>query len=233
MNLSDCSARWRGSRGLRSEDISNGTVAICELNQPRTFEMRSSTQFSIILLQKEVLEQAAGYAHAELQPGDVLQDPTLRSLMELLLREKRNSFRSGPLFLDSLATALASYLSQHYAVSLPSKQHFTGGMSVSTLRRCLELMEAHLDRDLRLNELAIEAGVSSSHFLRSFRQSTGKTPHQFLLHRRVERAKALMRTQTTSLTEVALASGFADQHHLARVFHRITGMPPSHYRRSL
>jgi AraC family transcriptional regulator len=80
--------------------------------------------------------------------------------------------------------------------------------------------------------LAREAGLSASHFIRSFRQSTGKTPYQFLLQRRVERARVLMRDHRVSLTEVALASGFADQHHLARVFRRITRVTPGDYRRS-
>ena len=94
-------------------------------------------------------------------------------------------------------------------------------------------MEAHLEGDLRLGELAREAGISASHFIRSFRQSTGKTLYQFLLERRVERAQTLMRDHRTSLTEVALASGFADQHHLARVFRRITGATPTSFRRRL
>jgi AraC family transcriptional regulator len=106
-------------------------------------------------------------------------------------------------------------------------------MAASALRRCIALMEANIDGDLRLRELADEAGVSLSHFIRSFREATGKTPYQFLLHRRVERAQLLMRDPAQSLTDVALASGFADQHHLARVFRRITSMTPTTYRRSL
>jgi AraC family transcriptional regulator len=75
--------------------------------------------------------------------------------------------------------------------------------------------------------------ISTSHLIRSFRQSTGKTPYRYLLHQRIEGARSLMRNDRTPLTEVALASGFADQHHLGRVFRRITGMTPSNYRRSL
>jgi AraC family transcriptional regulator len=101
------------------------------------------------------------------------------------------------------------------------------------LRRCIELMEARLEGDLRLSELARETNLSASHLIRSFRQSTGKTPYQFLLHRRVERAKILMRDHRTPLIEVGLASGFADKHHFSRVFRRVTGMTPGSYRRSL
>jgi AraC family transcriptional regulator len=217
--LSDFSARWRGSRGLRSEAVSTGTLAICEYNQSKTFEMRSAAKFSIVLLRNEVLQQVGlgtGYIRPELQAHEVVQDQTLRHLMEVLLREKREGFLSGSLFLDGVSTALASYLLRRYSVASPTAGNVAGGMAPSTLRRCVEFMEAHLDGNLRLSELAREAGVSTSHFLRSFRQSTGKTPYQFLLHRRVERARLLMRVLRAPLTQVALASGFADQHHLAR-----------------
>jgi AraC family transcriptional regulator len=234
--LSDFSASWRGSRGLRSEDIRAGTTAICEFNQSRNFEMRSAAKIAVVLLRNEALEQVlhdSRHMRAELEAHDVIQDLTLRRLMEVLVREKRDGFQSGSLFLDGVATALASYLLRHYSIATPVEGNSTGGMTPSTLRRCIEFMESHLEGDLRLSELAREAGVSASHFIRSFRQSTGKTPYQFLLDRRVERAQVLMRDHRTSLTDVALASGFADQHHLARVFRRIAGVTPSRYRRSL
>jgi AraC family transcriptional regulator len=179
----------------------------------RNFEMRNAAEFAVVTLRNEALEQVRHETRhdlgAELQTYDVIQDPTLRRLAEVLLREKRDGFQSGIFFLDGAT------------------------MTPSTLRRCIEYMDAQLEGDLRLSELAGEVGISTSHFIRSFRQSTDKTPYQFLLHRRVERAKTVIRDYRTSLTEVALASGFADQHHLARVFRRITGVTPSSYRRSL
>jgi AraC family transcriptional regulator len=106
-------------------------------------------------------------------------------------------------------------------------------MAPSILRRCIALMGARLEGDLGLAELASEAGLSTSHFIRSFRESTGKTPYQFLLDRRVQRAQTLMRDGRASLAEVARLTGFANQHHLARVFRHVTGITPSTYRRSL
>jgi AraC family transcriptional regulator len=108
-----------------------------------------------------------------------------------------------------------------------------GGMAPSTLRRCIALMEARLEGDLGLVELASDAGWSTSHSIRSFRQSTGKTPHQFLLDPPVQRAQTLMRNSPASLAEVARPTGFAGQHHLARVIRHITGLAPTICRRSL
>jgi AraC family transcriptional regulator len=234
--LTDFSASWRGIRGQHSQHVGAGTLAICELNQPKTFAMRSDADFAIVLLRRDALEQVGqevGFIASDLEAHETIDDLTLRRIMELLFQEKRDGFQNGSLFMDSLGTALASHLLHHYSIRPLSRRNSARGMAPSALRRCIALMEAHIERDLRLSELANEAGVSTSHFIRSFRESTGKTPYQFLLHQRVTRAQSLMREPGTSLTEVALASGFADQHHLARVFRRITRMTPSAYRRSL
>ena len=235
MALSDFSGRWRGSRGLQSQAVSAGTISICELNRSKTFDLRNDARFGVVLLQRNALDrigQESGYSIPELQAHDTIDDPILRNLIEVLLHEKDEGFQNGALFADSVSTAFASHLLHHYSVS-PSRRHSIGGMAPSVLRRCKDLMEANIESDIRLGDLARTAGVSSSHFIRSFRESTGLTPYQFLLHQRVKRAQFLMRDPRVSLTEVALASGFADQHHLARVFRRITGTTPSSYRRSL
>lgn len=234
--LSDYSASWHSSRGLLSINLSAGSLSICEFNQPRRMEMRNPASIAIVLLRNEILEQAlhdSRQPRAELQEGDGLQDQTMRHLMEILLYEKRQGFQSGAFFLEGIAAALASHLIRYYSADAPLIANSVGGMAPSTLRRCFALMEARLEGDLGLRELASEAGLSTSHFIRSFRESTGKTPYQFLLERRVQRAQTLMRDPRASLAEIARSTGFADQHHLARVFRRITGVTPSTYRRSL
>lgn len=236
MALSDFSARWRGVGGLQSHAVPAGTISICELNQSRTLDLRNDTRFGIVLLQQKALDrigQETGFVIPELQVRETIDDPILRSLVEILLHEKNEGFQNGALFKDSVGTAFASHLLHHYSVRPASRQRLVGGMAPSVLRRCKDLIEANIESDIRLGDLAKEARMSSSHFIRSFRQSTGQTPYQFLLHQRVKRAQFLMRDPLASLTEVALASGFADQHHLARVFRRITKLTPSSYRRSL
>ena len=235
--LSDYSADWHSSRGLLSIDVSAGSLSICEFNQPRRMEMRNPANVALVLLQNEILEQPlrdnTRRQRVEVQERHGLQDHNMRRLMEILLYEKRRDFPGGALFLDSIAAALASHLIRYYSADAPLIANSVGGMAPSTLRRCIALMEARLGGNLRLDELACEAGLSTSHFIRSFRESTGKTPYQFLLDWRVQRAQTLMRDPRTSLTEVARSSGFANQHHMARIFRRITGTTPSNYRRSL
>jgi AraC family transcriptional regulator len=234
--LSDYSANWHRSSGPLSISVSAGSLSICEFNQPRRMEMRNPANIALVLLRNEILEQAlrdSRQPRVELLERHGLQDQTMRHLMEILLYEKRQGFQSGAFFLDGIAAALASHLIHCYSADAPVIVHSAGGMAPATLRRCIALMDARLEGDLRLDELAREAGLSTSHFIRGFRESTGKTPYQFLLDRRVQRAQSLMRDRRTSLAEVAKSSGFANQHHLARVFRGVTGMTPSAYRGSL
>jgi len=180
--LTNFSARWRGAQGLRSEQVSAGTVALCPFNHSQRFEMQSTANFGIVMLPNELLEQAGqGTRHIrpELQACDLFQDMTLRRLTKILLSEKRSGFQSGMLFLDSMAAALAGYLLRHYSAASPALENTTGGLAPSVLRRCIEFIETHLEGDLRLNDLAQEAKISTSHLIRSFRHSTGKTPTNF------------------------------------------------------
>jgi AraC-like DNA-binding protein len=83
-----------------------------------------------------------------------------------------------------------------------------------------------LDGQLRLSYLAEECGLSVSHFSRSFKRSFGVPVHRYLIARRVERAKFLLRSSSAPLSEIALESGFADQAAFSRSFRAVVGTSP-------
>jgi AraC family transcriptional regulator len=98
-------------------------------------------------------------------------------------------------------------------------------------RRAKEILVADLTGATPLSEIALACGLSSAHFARAFRISTGLPPHAWLLTARVERAMTLLRRADMSLSEIALACGFADRSHLSRIFARQTGKSPGLWRR--
>jgi AraC-like DNA-binding protein len=106
-----------------------------------------------------------------------------------------------------------------------------GGLAPWQAQRAKELMNANLDGKLPLSRLAEECGLSTRHFARAFRQTTGVPPHRWLLGRRVDRAKDLLHDPALSLAEVALACGFADQSHFTRMFTTVVGLSPGLWRR--
>ena len=101
----------------------------------------------------------------------------------------------------------------------------------TTLRRALTFIEGNLHTHLSLERVAREAGMSKFHFCRSFKAIVGISFREFLARRRIERASILLRDQKRSVTEVYLEVGFKDLSHFGRVFRKITGQPPSRFRR--
>jgi AraC-like DNA-binding protein len=106
-----------------------------------------------------------------------------------------------------------------------------GGLSPCVIRRLDEYVDAHLDGSVDLQALAGVAGLSIFHFARAFKRTTGKTPHSYLMEKRVRRAQKLLADTDISLSQVAFAAGFSDQSHLARHFRRLVGSSPGEYRR--
>ena len=107
-----------------------------------------------------------------------------------------------------------------------------GGVAPQALRRVQEYVEANLERNIDLQTLAAQAELSVYHFARAFKQSTGLTPHSYLLQRRAARAQQLLLGTDLPLSEISLQTGFADHSHFARQFRRLTGMSPSEVRRN-
>ena len=99
-----------------------------------------------------------------------------------------------------------------------------------TLGRVLEFVARHLDKPLSLERLAAVAGMDLFRFARAFKQSTGSSPHRYLLEARITRAKELLRDRTISITEIALRTGFATPSHFSVTFRRITSLAPRAFR---
>ena len=104
------------------------------------------------------------------------------------------------------------------------------GLSAAGVSEIRDYVEANLHSDITLAELAHVAELSRYHFIRAFRQSTGLPPYQYLLLRRIERAKEMLRSGVL-LNEVALSVGFPNADSFGRTFRRMTGLTPKQYER--
>jgi AraC family transcriptional regulator len=136
----------------------------------------------------------------------------------------------GPLYVEGLSLALASYVHAHFMAERASIPAPGPGLSLSQRERVVAMVEARLTEPLPLNELAADVGYSPDYFMRLFSYTFGVSPHRYITSRRVERAKALLRDRDTPLVEVALACGFSSQAHFSTVFKLHTGMTPGKYR---
>lgn len=112
----------------------------------------------------------------------------------------------------------------------PARVH-AGGLPPWAAERVKSHIERQLAETVRIEHVARLARLSNSHFGRAFKASFGVPFLQFVIARRIERAKTLMVTTRDSLCDIALACGFADQAHFSRVFRRIVGAAPQAWRR--
>jgi len=158
-------------------------------------------------------------------------DPIVRQLGGALLLALEDGDASDGFYLDHILNAVAAHVLRHYGDTGPgAKRIINGGLTPRQLRRAKELMRAHLGGDILLSQLAEACGLSVTHFARAFRQSTGTSPHRWLLDLRIERAMGLL-LEDQALSDVALNCGFADQSHFTRTFTKHTGISPGRWRR--
>lgn len=159
-------------------------------------------------------------------------DGTLYRLVTALAEEARLGAHHGRMYVEEQVAAIADRLSELIRTN-GSKRWLRYCLDTRLLRRILDRVEAACGSDLDLESLAVESGYSKRHLLRVFRASTGKTPHQFILDLRLERARRLMLQQQLSMLDIALECGFANHAHFSRSFRQRLGVTPQFYRASL
>jgi AraC family transcriptional regulator len=159
-----------------------------------------------------------------------LRDPLLSQIITSLDQEIEGGF-ADRILAESLGTALYIGIARRFVGHLPLPT--SKGLSPERLRRVRDFIEAHLDDDLSLIVLADIACLSPYHFSRSFKEATGVGPQRYVIQRRFERAKDLMRRTNLPLALIAREAGFADQSHLSSIFRREIGVTPGRFRAEL
>lgn len=220
---------------LRTWRFIDGHVSVVPAHLPNKESWDRTTEYVAVRLEPgivtQTVDESADANDIELVPAFGARDALVQHVLLALLAEVRTG-GADRLYAEAMTTALSAHLLKHYVVSkrLPMGEA-TGTLSPRELRRAAEYVEENIARNPSLTELAEEAGMSRYRFARLFKQSTGLSPHQYVIARRVERAKRLLELEGSSLHEVALGAGFSDQAHLTRHFKRFIGTTPGEFRR--
>jgi AraC family transcriptional regulator len=232
MMLGRGSIEWGSRRSAMEKfDYAAGDLALCDRHVGEWVGLMATPHLQLGISDAPLMAASDGaYGEVALRPQRKFADPRLGALVAAAHAEMVAGFPSGRLFLDSIEQAMAVALVNGHAVRHRPVQMYKGGLGSARLRRIKELVYAKIEDDLSLDEMAQSVGLSTAHFARMFRKSTGETPHQFVLRQRVERAKAMLRAPNARVLDVAVACGFKTQQHFAQVFRDVWGVSPTEYR---
>jgi AraC family transcriptional regulator len=172
-------------------------------------------------------------ARLALPPLDALDLPQLRAAMAAVNAELIAGGAGGRLAAESLAHVLAVHLIRHVTAPRRPGRRRDGKMPRGRLRTVVAYIEEHLEAGPTLEQLAAVARLSPYHFARQFKRATGLPPHQYVIARRVERAKQLLQAGgDLPLAQVAARAGFSDQSRFCQHFRRVVGVTPGQFRKS-
>jgi AraC family transcriptional regulator len=231
-----CNGEFRTGSGSKARSQDRGNVCVVPAGQSYSARLEGESEHLVMFLDPSLVLRAA--AESRMTPSrrvEVIEscathDPVINTIGNALLSEVESERLGGRLYAESLANLLAVHLLRNYTTSVEQGRVVVGGMSGRKLQLVLRFIEANYDRDLSLAELSSAAGMSTFHFSREFKKTTGKTPHQYLIKFRIDRAKTLLSQSDMPLIEVGLRSGFSHQSHFTRLFHRLTGTTPQAFR---
>jgi AraC family transcriptional regulator len=195
----------------------------CAINRPAT-------------ITSVVIDPDAEFGHSidlsKLPPRIEFDDQFLRAAMRRFQNLLSNPTQDLPGYAETLVALLSFDLIRHTGGRLP-RPPAAGALSPQQVGLVIDYMDAHLSERPRISDLAALVNLTRYHFMRSFRQAVGVPPHQFMIGRRVERAKEMLSDQNQTIARVALRTGFSTPLQLTRAFRRVVGTTPSEFRRHI
>jgi AraC family transcriptional regulator len=208
----------------------NGTVGLTPSGVTHQILWDRPIDLTLVFLNPQFVDQVASEItrrdRITLIPKHITEDQTLTHLGLLLKEELGAEHPTGLLYRESIATALVARLIQHHSASeviTPSAVH---KLSAKQLQTLFDHIQAHLDQEIHLTDLARLINFSEYHLCRIFKQSTGFSLYQYVLRQRVTLAQRLLRQTKLRISDIALRCGFSSHSHLTRHFKQMTGVSP-------
>jgi AraC family transcriptional regulator len=219
--------------------VATNDAAITPAGVPGYWRTDAASEDMSMLLEEGFIRRVATETGVEPEGVEVVPlfsapEPQIERIGLSLLSEMESGGLGGELYAESLANVLALYLLRnHSSLGRGSRRGLgrEGGFPRRAIKRATDYINNNLSSKLALEEIAGAAHMSPHHFARSFKAATGLSPHQYVIHRRVERAKSILADTGLAVAEVAVAVGFSNSSHLAYHVRRLLGVSPSALRR--
>ncbi len=217
--------------------VKTGDILLIPANVGVTGNWQGYTEFIMLGFDpnffRQTVDESEGKQSIELIPQIDISDLLILQMGLALKKILENYNNSSHLYLDTMTNALAVHLMQHYGIKKPLEKQYSSGLSRKQLKEITDYINANLNQDLRLSELASLVRISDHYFITLFKESTGLTPHKYVINQRITRAKELLSQEKMTIAEIAHTVGFANQSHLNFHFKRIVGITPKKFSKNL
>lgn len=230
-----CTWRW-SMMGRRHEETARPSrMVVVPSGVESRWEIDGSRRIIILTIPDATARSVLGSSSTEqirdaLLPlcDDSIADPFVEDLMCRMWACAEGNHAADRYMADGILMTLLAALMKR----ADSFQHDEMPIALPRWRlaKVIDYVDAHLDQTISIEDLAAAAGISRTHFLRSFREQVGETPHRWLMKRRLERAKDLLQSTGEDMVQIAALCGFSSQSHLCTAMKDSVGMTPKRWR---
>ena len=227
---------FHGGRHLATLQIAPGETRLRDCEDSWAVEMHQPFQCIEFWISKAGLSELGyqeGHRRGSLGQGAeaLAFDGIMLGLAAALLPSVRKPVEADALFLSSVLLAVRLHVLKSSGGRPAARRNGSPHLAKWQEVRAEDLISTSLASDLPIEQLAAACGLSTAHFARAFKNTTGLAPHQWRTRCRVEKVKDLLAKRTVSLSQIASECGFADQSHLTKTFSKATGLTPGAWRR--
>ncbi|ENU47686.1 MULTISPECIES: helix-turn-helix domain-containing protein [Acinetobacter] len=213
-----------------------GRFCLLPEHQESTWDIRGGLKFVHLYYTdqhlRDVAEKIWDKEPNQIELNEVVfnDDERIRALYQFFLLDCDWQDSSNHLQMSTTASLLLNHLIRRYSSVQWQQPIIKGGLAPHKLKYIQEWIEDHLDQALTLSDLANVVNLSEYHFAHMFKQSMNMAPHQYVMQRRLTKAKGLIQSSQLSLQDIALVCGFSSASHLSHRFKQFYGMSPSQLR---
>lgn len=228
--------RWLRGEELEQGVIDEGSLTVVPAQTPSDWQWKEPVHVLHLYLKPSLIRRVA-LQSADVDPDTVelvprfnASDPLVNQIGQALITEMKDGGTGSDLYVQQASEMLAAHLLRHHTRRAVDPETHTGGIPPARLQRVRDYVESHLDADVRLDDLAEKAEMSPYHFSRQFKKTVGRSPSQYVIDRRIEKARHLLEEKSWLIGRVALEVGYESQSRFTKQFKRRVGRTPGAYR---
>lgn len=239
LNTGETDIKWKihNKKSASNETIimEKNHIFFNPANNPITRSTEEYYEFLLIFIAHEKMVASAKTIETDFKFDELfnINDPHLQHIFKLLLSEVQTENRNGKLFVENLISLLSIHFYKNYSINKSRLINNVDGFTEEEYEKILLYIDKNLNEKIRLEQLAEEIRLNKYNIIKKFKSTKNITPHQFILQKKLERSKFLLKDPSYTLTDITYMLSFSDQAHFTNLFKRMYGITPTEFRKTL